>query len=138
MVETPGGTYWHGWRRFVDDEAVAAGWVSPEDRALYKVTNTVEEASEEILGFYRNYHSCRWVGDLLVLRVQVQPSKAELADLNTALRRHRGPRLHPHGRPPSRPSATTTPSCRGWPSASTASTSARLRLLIDAINECTG
>ena len=82
MVETPGGTYWHAWLRFFEDEAIGAGWVSPEDRALFKVTNTMEEASEEILGFYRNYHSCRWVGDLLVLRLQVQPSKAELADLN--------------------------------------------------------
>ena len=60
--------------------------MSPDDRALYRVVNTVEEASEEVLGFYRNYHSCRWVGDLLVLRVQTAPSKAELADLNRALR----------------------------------------------------
>ena len=82
MVETPGGTYWHAWLRFMEEEAIAAGWVSPDDRALFKVTNTMEEAAEEVLGFYRNYHSCRWVGDLLVLRVQRQPSKAELAELN--------------------------------------------------------
>ncbi len=82
MVETPGGTYWHEWLRFVKEQAIAAGWISPEDTALFKVTNTMEEASAEILGFYRNYHSLRWVGDLLVIRVQVQPSKAELAELN--------------------------------------------------------
>jgi hypothetical protein len=82
MVETPGGTYWHGWLRFLEEQAIAAGWVSPDDRSLFKVTDTLEEAAAEILGFYRNYHSCRWVGDLLVLRLQVQPSKAELAELN--------------------------------------------------------
>ena len=65
MVETPGGTYWHEWLRFVKEQAIAAGWISPEDTALFKVTNTMEEASAEILGFYRNYHSLRWVGDLL-------------------------------------------------------------------------
>ena len=43
---------------------------------------TVEEAAQEITGFYRNYHSCRWVGDLLVLRLLVAPSRAELAELN--------------------------------------------------------
>ncbi len=32
MVETPGGTYWHGWLRFLEEEAIAAGWISPEDR----------------------------------------------------------------------------------------------------------
>ena len=99
MIETPGGTYWHAWLRFVEDEAIAAGWVSPEDRALFKVTNTMEEASEEILGFYRNYHSCRWVGDLLVLRLQVQPSKAELADLNRRFADIVVARQHPHRRP---------------------------------------
>jgi hypothetical protein len=62
----------------VEDEALASGWVSLDDRALFKVTNTMQEAAEEVLGFYRNYHSRRWVGDLLVLRVQTQPSKAEL------------------------------------------------------------
>ena len=98
LVETPGGTYWHAWLRFVEDEAIAAGWVSPEDRVLFKVTNTMEEAAEEILGFYRNYHSCRWVGDLLVLRVEVQPGKAELAELN---RRFADIIVaeHPHRRP---------------------------------------
>ncbi len=103
MVETPGGTYWHAWLRFVEEEAIAAGWVSPDDLSLFKVTNTMEEASEEVLGFYRNYHSCRWVGDLLVLRVQVQPSKAELADLNRRFSDIVDPRQHPHRRPlPSR------------------------------------
>jgi uncharacterized protein (TIGR00730 family) len=82
MIETPGGTYWKGWLRFVEEQAIASGWVSPNDTALFKVTNTLEEAAEEILGFYRNYHSCRWVGDLLVLRLQFEPTKAELADLN--------------------------------------------------------
>ena len=122
MVETPGGTYWHGWLRFLEDEAIASGWVSPEDHALFKVTNTMEEASEEVLGFYRNYHSIRWVGDLLVLRLQVEPSKAELADLN---RRFSDIVLRGSipATGPSPPSVTTTPSCPAWPSVSTASTS---------------
>ncbi|MGH9088488.1 MAG: TIGR00730 family Rossman fold protein [Acidimicrobiales bacterium] len=82
LVETGGGTYWHGWRRFLDEEAVRPGYVSAEDVALFRVANTVDEAAAEVLGFYRNYHSCRWVGDLLVVRLQVEPSRAELAELN--------------------------------------------------------
>jgi uncharacterized protein (TIGR00730 family) len=137
MVETPGGTYWHGWRHFVDEEAVAAGWVSPEDRALYKITNTVEEASEEILGFYRNYHSCRWVGDLLVLRVQTLPSKAELADLNKRFAdivtrgsiRTAGPFPPERNDHPELPRLALRFDRFHF---------SRLRLLIDAINQCTG
>ncbi len=137
MIETPGGTYWHAWLRFIQDEAIAAGWISPEDRSLFKVTNTMEEASEEVLGFYRNYHSCRWVGDLLVLRVQVEPSKAELADLNKRFADVvvRGS-IRPTGPfPPERDDHPELPRLAlrfdRWHYA-------RLRRLIDAINECTG
>jgi uncharacterized protein (TIGR00730 family) len=82
LVETDGGTYWHGWRRFVDDEILARGYISSDDLALFSVATTVEQAADEVLGFYCNYHSCRWVGDLLVLRVLVAPSRSELAELN--------------------------------------------------------
>jgi len=137
MIETPGGTYWHAWVRFVEEEAIAAGWVSPEDRAFFKVTNTLDEASQEILGFYRNYHSVRWVGDLLVLRVQVQPSKAELAELNRRFSdivvrgtiRAAGPF------PPER---TDHPELPRLAFRFDRFHFARLRQLIDALNECTG
>jgi uncharacterized protein (TIGR00730 family) len=137
MVETPGGTYWHAWLRFVQEEAVAAGWVSPDDLALFKVTNTMEEASEEVLGFYRNYHSCRWVGDLLVLRVHVQPSKAELTDLNRRF-------SDIVARGSIRTAAPFPPERNDHPELPRLALRfdrfhyARLRQLIDAINECTG
>ena len=137
MVETPGGTYWQGWLRFVEEEAIAAGWVSPDDRALYRVVNTVEEASDEILGFYRNYHSCRWVGDLLVLRVQTAPSKAELADLNKRF----GDMVV---RGSIRSAAPFPPERNDHPELPRLALRfdrfhfARLRMLIDAINQCTG
>jgi hypothetical protein len=137
MIETPGGTYWHGWLRFLEEQAIAPGWVSPEDTALFKVTNTMEEASAEILGFYRNFHSIRWVGDLLVLRVQVAPSKAELADLN---RRFADIVL----RGAIRTAAPFPPERNDHPELPRLAFRfdrfhyARLRQLIDAINECTG
>jgi uncharacterized protein (TIGR00730 family) len=82
LVETPGGTYWHGWRRFLDEQVIKPGFISPTDISLFRVANSVDEAAAEVLGFYRNYHSLRWVGDLLVVRLQVMPSPAELQDLN--------------------------------------------------------
>jgi hypothetical protein len=137
LIETPGGTYWHAWVRFVEEEAISAGWVSPEDVAFFKVTNTLDEASQEILGFYRNYHSVRWVGDLLVLRVQVQPSKAELADLN-----RRFADIVVRGT--IRVTAPFPPERNDHPELPRLAFRfdrfhyARLRQLIDAVNECTG
>jgi uncharacterized protein (TIGR00730 family) len=139
LVETPGGSYWEGWRTFVREQAIRPGWVSPEDEALFRVTQSVDEAAAEVCGFYRNYHSCRWVGDLLVLRVQTAPSKAELADLN-----RRFSDIVASGR--IRPTAPLPPERAGndhldlprlalrFDKASFS----RLRELIDALNDCRG
>jgi uncharacterized protein (TIGR00730 family) len=82
LVETPGGSYWSAWREFVQSLADGPGYISADDLCLFRVVTTVEEAAREVLDFYANYDSCRWVGDLLVLRVQVAPSRQELAGLN--------------------------------------------------------
>jgi uncharacterized protein (TIGR00730 family) len=82
LLDVPGGTYWEGWQSFLDRNVTCAGLVSPEEHALYRITSDVEEAADELLGFYRNYHSARWVGDLLVVRLQVAPTRAQLAQLN--------------------------------------------------------
>ena len=139
MLETPNGTYWQGWLRFLEEEAIGSGWVSPEDKALFKVTTSVEEATAEILGFYRNYHSCRWVGDLLVLRLLTAPSRAELADLN---RRFgdivtRGSIRSATAFPPER-SSNDFPDLPRVALRFDKWHFARLRMLIDALNECTG
>ena len=139
LVETPGGEYWGRWREFVEELASGPGYVSPDDLCLYRMTTSVEEAAREIAHFYRNYHSCRWVGDLLVLRVLVAPSKAELADLN-----HRFGDIVARGSirstaafPPER-SSNDHPELPRLALRFDKWHFARLRQLIDAINECTG
>jgi hypothetical protein len=82
MLDVPGGTYWSGWDEFLRTRVEPLGMVSPDDRSLFMITDDVDRAAEEILGFYRNYHSCRWVGDLLVMRLLVPPSPSALAELN--------------------------------------------------------
>ncbi len=82
LVETPGGSYWGRWREFVEELSERGGFISPDDLCLYRIVTSVEDAAREVLDFYRNYHSCRWVGDLLVLRLQVAPNQRELGELN--------------------------------------------------------
>ena len=83
MLDVPGGTYWRGWDQFLRSEVEPRGLVSDDDRSLFMITDAVDQATAEILGFYRNYQSCRWVGDLLVMRLKVAPDRAGLADLNS-------------------------------------------------------
>ena len=82
MLDVPGGDYWEAWDEFLHSAVEPRGLVSPDDRALFLVTDDIAVATAEILGFYRNYQSCRWVGDLLVLRMLTAPTKAQLAELN--------------------------------------------------------
>jgi uncharacterized protein (TIGR00730 family) len=82
MLDIPGGTFWNGWSRFLAEDLEPRGLVSQDDRSFFTITDDVSVATGLLLGFYRNYRSCRWVGDLLVLRMAVAPDKAQLADLN--------------------------------------------------------
>jgi uncharacterized protein (TIGR00730 family) len=82
LLDVPGGTYWRAWSRFLTDEVESRHLVSPDDRSFFVVTDSAEVAAAELLGFYHNYHSCRWVGDLLVLRMEDAPGKAQLVELN--------------------------------------------------------
>jgi hypothetical protein len=49
---------------------------------LYKITDNVDEAVEELTRFYRNYHSVRYTRDELVMRLQKRPTDAQLAEIN--------------------------------------------------------
>ena len=82
FVDVPGGRYWSAWGDYVDAHLRAPGLVGSTDRALYRVSDDVEDAVREITGFYRNFHSSRFVRDRLLLRVRTAPDAAQLDELN--------------------------------------------------------
>jgi uncharacterized protein (TIGR00730 family) len=82
LVDEPGGTYWKRFEEFVQGEMVAKRMISPEDAALFRITDDVDEAVDEIRKFYRVYHSQRYVLDRLVFRLLRPLSEATLADVN--------------------------------------------------------
>src|SRR5262245_62814616 len=62
FLDAPRGTYWKSWLQYVNDHLLRRGLISEEDLALFKSTTSVTEAVAEITGFYRVYHSSRYVG----------------------------------------------------------------------------
>ena len=82
LLDEPGGDYWKHFADFIDNTLLADGMISPQDRALYKVTDSLQEAVDETLGFYRVYHSMRYVKDTLVLRITSSLQEEQLASLN--------------------------------------------------------
>ena len=76
------GTYWSGWREFVSERLLDRGMISSNDPSLYRITDSIEDAADEICRFYVNYHSERYVGGRLILRLRHAPTDRQVADLN--------------------------------------------------------
>ena len=81
LVDEPGGTYWKEWQRFIESQLLERGYISPADRFLYKVTDSVAEAVQVVTGFYRVYHSMRYVRGDLVLRLQSRLTDKTMAKI---------------------------------------------------------
>jgi uncharacterized protein (TIGR00730 family) len=69
LIDRPGGSYWSGWLRFVEEELLSKGYIEPMDLGLFDRVHSVEEAVNRIDRFYWRYHSMRYVGERLVFRL---------------------------------------------------------------------
>ena len=99
-VEEPGGTYWSAWKTFVEEQLLAKHWISPADLSLFRITDNVQEAVREVIGFYRVYHSMRYVRRKLVLRLQrdipdslIETLNRDFSDIASGGRIERSPAL---------------------------------------------
>ncbi|MEZ5137817.1 MAG: TIGR00730 family Rossman fold protein [Acidimicrobiales bacterium] len=82
LLDVPGGTYWAGFTGFVRDELARRGLVAADDLERVLVTDSVDAAVREVLGFWATYHSLRWVGERLVLRLRHALAEDALVELN--------------------------------------------------------
>ena len=82
LLDEPGGTFWSGLETFFREQLLSQKLISPEDVHLYLVTDSNDAAIAEILTFYRNYHSLRYVNDMLVIRMTSKLTPGKLAALN--------------------------------------------------------
>jgi hypothetical protein len=69
LAEETGGTYWLDWIRFVKETVLPKGYIGEADLGLFQRVETIEAAVEAINLFYRRYHSLRYIGDQLVIRL---------------------------------------------------------------------
>lgn len=82
LLDAPGDPYWEQVDELVREQLIERGLVSPSDTGLYRITDSCTEACSIIESFYSNYHSLRFVGNRMVLRVAQGPTDAQLAELN--------------------------------------------------------
>ena len=86
LLDPPGGMYWQTLQDFIKNHLLRNKLISPEDLSLYRLTDSVQEAVDEVLRFFRVYHSMRYVKQTLVLRL-LEPIHPLLLDqINTDFR----------------------------------------------------
>ncbi len=82
LMDAPESTYWQTWLDFIEDELLDNGLISPADLSLVTLTSSVDEAVEEMCGFYEVYHSMRYIGRQLVIRLKREVTEELLVQLN--------------------------------------------------------
>lgn len=82
MVESPETGYFKELVRFIEERMLKNGLISDFDRSLYRVVKNPQEACHEVLRFYRVYHSSRYVGRNLLIRLEREVTDEELESLN--------------------------------------------------------
>jgi len=82
LLDKSKGGYWETWMKFLSDHLFKLGFISADDFYFFKITHSVDAAVDEITGFYRVYHSARWVGEQLVFRLAHPLSESRIVELN--------------------------------------------------------
>src|SRR5688572_3556012 len=82
LMDRAGGAYWKTWDKHIREHLLRNHFISQEDLNLYQVTDDIDEAVRIITRFYRNYHSMRFVHELLVIRLKHAPSQHAIDGLN--------------------------------------------------------
>ncbi len=82
FLEDSSCDYWERWMDFVNDQLRSRGLISETDLALFKICHHEADAMQEIETFYRNYHSSRYIGKHLSIRLQYPLKVEAIAQLN--------------------------------------------------------
>ncbi len=69
LIDGDDGDYWENWFSFVKETLWKKGLISGEDFSLFSIVRDPLEAVKIIDDFYRVYHSLRFVGNTLVIRL---------------------------------------------------------------------
>lgn len=82
FLDAPGGDFWPAFHEYTVKHLLGDRMISPDDLSLYKLTDKVEEAVDEILQFFKVYHGMRYVKNKLVFRLKETPSEELLDAIN--------------------------------------------------------
>jgi hypothetical protein len=82
LLEAEGTNYWGPMIEFIKDRQLDKGLITDSDLTIFLHTVDQRAAAEHIWHFYANYHSQRYAGGKLILRMREGPDDEELANLH--------------------------------------------------------
>jgi len=82
LIDSPDSEYWESLIGFITEKLSEGGFISNNDLSLLIRVNSIEQAVDEIVQFYRVYHSIRYVGDKTILRLKKPLSSEDINSLN--------------------------------------------------------
>jgi uncharacterized protein (TIGR00730 family) len=81
LLDEPGGNYWLNWIRFTKEQLLAKGYIGEFDLKLFESLEAVDDAVECINRFYHRFHSLRYVGNQLIVRLTSPIDETVIKDL---------------------------------------------------------
>jgi uncharacterized protein (TIGR00730 family) len=82
LLDMPGDHFWRTMDEFIRAQLLPRGLISASDLSLYRVCESTTDAVQEIVDFYKVFHSVRFVGKSLIIRLNRQISGSDLEALN--------------------------------------------------------
>jgi hypothetical protein len=93
LIDEPGSTYWTRYIDFLEEELLSNGFIYRTDLDLFELSGSLDEAVDRIRVFYSRYHSLRYVGEKLIIRLLTPLGKETAKELSA----HFADILVPHG-----------------------------------------
>lgn len=81
LIENPESDYWSAWIKFINDTLLFDDYIDSQDFSLFDRVRSIDEAVEMIDRFYRRYHSIRYVGEKMLIRLSSSLSISEAQKL---------------------------------------------------------
>ncbi|MBD3161196.1 MAG: TIGR00730 family Rossman fold protein [Candidatus Eisenbacteria bacterium] len=82
LIDPPGSTFWKDWFGFLRKHQAERGLIDPNDLVFLSHVSDTAAAIEEIRCFYSNYHSSRYVGERMLVRLEKEPTDTQIEEWN--------------------------------------------------------
>lgn len=86
-LDAPGSSYWRDFISFLKKQLVRGRMIHEDDLDIMYLTHNAQDAVKHIVGFYKMYHSMRFIRDQLILRIEAPLTDAQLDLLNQDFKR---------------------------------------------------